>query len=469
MEAAMTNTNDYQAFKDLLGDRFTQSPSDRALHGRSESHFPEMPPDAVAYVETVEDVEQIVQLCSAHNIPMIGWGTGTSLEAQAAAPHGGISVDFSRMNKVLHIDTENMLVTVQPGITREALDIELRHTGLFFPVDPGANASIGGMASTRASGTTTVRYGTMRDNVKALQVVPANGRAIRTGSRAKKSSAGYDLTSLFVGAEGTLGLITELTLKLHPRPEAISAGIVAFPDMVNAVDAVIATIQMALPMARIEFVDPDAVRAFNAYSGTTIQERPQLLFELHGNDTSVDQDAETFRDICNEYGGEEFQWSSKPDDRKTLWTMRHNAHYAVLAANPGKRVIVTDICVPIANLAQAIRETRDDIAQSGLNGPMLGHVGDGNFHTLLLIDPEQHEQKQIAQDVSDRMAKRALDLGGTCTGEHGIGIGKKKFMTREHGAAWEMMGTLKHALDPQNIFNPGKLVPDLSTTSHGQT
>jgi D-lactate dehydrogenase (cytochrome) len=455
----MTNTTNYQPFKDLLGDRFTQSPSDRALHGRSESHFDEMPPDGVAYVETVAEVEAIVELCSTHNIPVIGWGTGTSLEAQAAAPLGGISVDFSRMNKVLHIDTDNMLVTVQPGITREALDIELRHTGLFFPVDPGANASIGGMASTRASGTTTVRYGTMRDNVKALQVVPASGRAMRTGSRAKKSSAGYDLTSLFVGAEGTLGLITELTLKLHPRPEAVSAGIVAFPDMVNAVDAVIATIQMALPMARIEFVDPDAVRAFNAYSGTSIQERPQLLFELHGTEASVAQDAETFRDICDGFGGEEFQWSSKPDDRKTLWTMRHNAHYAILASRPGSRAIVTDICVPIAKLAQAIRETRDDITQSGIKGPMLGHVGDGNFHTLLLIDPDQPREKQIAQDLSDRMAHRALALGGTCTGEHGIGLGKKKFMTAEHGDAWAMMGMIKSALDPKNIFNPGKLVP----------
>ena len=454
----MTNTSDYQTFKDLLSDRFTQSPSDRALHGRSESYFDEMPPDAVAYVETVDEVEQIVKLCTAQRIPMIGWGTGTSLEAQAAAPHGGISIDFSRMNKVLNIDTANMLVTVQPGITREALDIELRHTGLFFPVDPGANASIGGMASTRASGTTTVRYGTMRDNVKALQVVPASGKAIRTGSRAKKSSAGYDLTSLFVGAEGTLGLITELTLKLHPRPEAISAGIVAFPDMVNAVDAVIATIQMALPMARIEFVDPDAVRAFNAYSGTDIQERPQLLFELHGTETSVAQDAETFRDICDEYGGEEFQWSSKPDDRKILWTMRHNAHYAILASQPGARALVTDICVPIANLAQAIRETRDDIAQSGLRGPMLGHVGDGNFHTLLLIDPDQPDHIGIAQSLADRMAKRALALGGTCTGEHGIGMGKQKFMDQEHGAAWDMMGTIKTALDPNNLFNPGKLV-----------
>lgn len=455
----MTKTIDFAAFKQLLGDRFTQSVSDRALHGRSESHFDEMPPDAVAYVETVAEVEQIVQMCTAQGIAIIGWGTGTSLEAQAAAPMGGLCVDFSRMNKVLDIDTENMLVTVQPGVTRQALDIELRHSGLFFPVDPGANASIGGMTSTRASGTTTVRYGTMRDNVKALQVVPASGQAMRTGSRAKKSSAGYDLTSLFVGAEGTLGLITEVTLKLYPRPEAISAGIVAFPDMTNAVDAVIATIQMALPMARIEFVDPDAVRAFNAYSGTTIQERPQLLFELHGNDVSVAQDAETFRDICDSFGGEEFQWSSKAEDRTTLWTMRHNAHYAILASRPGARAIVTDICVPIAKLAQAIRETRDDIAQSGLRGPMLGHVGDGNFHTLLLIDPEQPREKQIAQDLSDRMAKRAIELGGTCTGEHGIGLGKKKFMAQEHGAGWQMMATLKAALDPDNIFNPGKLVP----------
>jgi len=364
------------------------------------------------------------------------------------------------MNKIRNIDCENMLVTVEPGITRKEVNEALRDTGLFFSVDPGANASIGGMAATRASGTTTVRYGTMRDAVKALEVVLADGRTIKTGTYAKKTSAGYDLTALMVGSEGTLGLITELTLKLHPIPEAISAGIVAFESFGGAVQSVIETIQMALPMARIEFVDTATVQAFNAYADRNIPTMPHLLFELHGSEDSVKQDAETFGAICRENGGQDFEWSERTEDRTALWSLRHNGYYAILAARKGARAVVTDICVPISHLADAVEETRADIAASGLMGPILGHVGDGNFHSVLLLDPENKAEHETALVLSDRMAQRALAYGGTCTGEHGVGIGKKKFMEAEHGTAWEVMGTIKQALDPHNLMNPGKLVRD---------
>jgi D-lactate dehydrogenase (cytochrome) len=336
----------------------------------------------------------------------------------------------------------------------------LRDTGLFFSVDPGANASIGGMAATRASGTTTVRYGTMRDAVKALEVVLADGRIIKTGTYAKKTSAGYDLTALMVGSEGTLGLITELTLRLHPISEAISAGIVAFESFGGAVQSVIETIQMALPMARIEFVDTATVQAFNAYADRNIPTMPHLLFELHGSEDSVKQDAETFGAICRENGGQDFEWSERTEDRTALWSLRHNGYYAILAARKGARAVVTDICVPISHLADAVEETRADIAASGLMGPILGHVGDGNFHSVLLLDPENKAEHETALVLSDRMVQRALAYGGTCTGEHGVGIGKKKFMEAEHGTAWEVMGTIKQALDPHNLMNPGKLVRD---------
>ena len=351
-----------------------------------------------------------------------------------------------------------MLITVEPGITRKEVNEALRNTGLFFSVDPGANASIGGMAATRASGTTTVRYGTMRDAVMALEVVLADGRIIKTGTRAKKTSAGYDLTALMVGSEGTLGLITELTLKLHPIPEAISAGIVAFERFGGAVQSVIETIQIALPMARLEFVDRATVEAFNVYAGRSMPKMPHLLFELHGSLESVKQDAETFGQICRDNAGQDFEWSEHTEDRSALWSLRHNGYYAILASRPGARAVVTDICVPIAHLAQAVEETHADIAASGLAGPILGHVGDGNFHSVLLIDPNNTHEHAVALALSDRMAERALALGGTCTGEHGVGIGKKKFMEAEHGAAWDVMGTIKAALDPDNLMNPGKLV-----------
>jgi len=454
----MRHAKTLEALSQLLPGRLSTSKSDRDLHGRSESYFDLMPPDAVAYVETTREVQNLLEICSQFECPVIGWGTGTSLEGHTSAPRGGISVDFSRMNKILQLNAEDMDVLVQPGLTREALNIELRASGLFFPVDPGANASLGGMAATRASGTTTVRYGGMRENVKALEVVLADGQVIQTGNRARKSSAGYDLTSLLVGSEGTLGLITKLTLQLHPQPEAISAGIVAFDSMEQAVNAVIATIQMGLPMARIEFVDGATAQAFNDYAGADMRIQPHLLFELHGSDASVAKNAELFCDICQEYGGAGFQWSALPEERNKLWTMRHNGYYAVLASRPGARAIVTDICVPISALAQAVEETHADIARSAISGPILGHMGDGNFHAILLIDPNNASEYRAAMQISDRMAERALALGGTCTGEHGIGMGKLKFMEQEHGLAWEVMRGLKHQMDPLNILNPGKLL-----------
>jgi len=443
----------------LLGERCVRSKSDLELHGRSESHFPLAPPDAVTYPESTEEVAQIVQTCARHRVPVIGWGTGTSLEGQAQAFQGGICVDFSRMDRIVALNADDMDVRVQPGLTREALNNALRATGLFFPVDPGANASLGGMASTRASGTTTVRYGTMRDNVMGLEVVTSEGRIIRTGTRARKSASGYDLTGLFVGAEGTLGLITELTLRLHGQPEAISAAVCAFDTVSGAVSAVMDTIQMGLPMARIELMDVASVRAVNAYSGMHLPEKPHLLLEFHGSDSGVAECSETFGEIAKMHGGSGFEQATKSEDRTALWTMRHNAYYAILAARPGARAIVTDICVPISKLAQAIDETARDLEASGVQGPILGHVGDGNFHAILLIDPESSAEADAAMAASGRMVERALGLGGTATGEHGIGVGKLAYMWAEHGDAWAVMGAVKTALDPLGIMNPGKLVP----------
>ncbi len=448
----------FDALRALLGPRFSTGASDRALHGRSEAHFPEMAPDAVVWPETTKEVSQILRLCTAHRVPVIGWGTGTSLEGHALAPHGGVCVDFSRMNRVLHVAPEDMRATVQPGVTREALNTELRATGLFFPVDPGANASLGGMAATRASGTTAVRYGTMRANVLALEVVLADGRIIRTGSAAPKSSTGYDLTALFIGSEGTLGLMTELTLRLQGQPEAITAAICAFPDMGSAVETVIATIQSGIPMARIEFIDAANVRAFNTWSGTGMQECPHLMVEFHGSATGVREQAASFGEIVTEMGGGAFQWADRPEDRGRLWKMRHDGYYAARALHPDAHPITTDICVPISRLAEAVEETARDIADSGIPGPILGHVGDGNFHALLLPHRDRPDEIARAKALANAMAERALRLGGTVSGEHGIGMGKLGYMEAEHGLAWDVMGSVKAALDPLGIMNPGKLV-----------
>ncbi|WP_425098972.1 FAD-binding oxidoreductase [Tropicibacter sp. S64] len=442
----------------VLGERLSRSKSDLTQHGHSESYFPETLPDAVAYPESESEVRRIVQICARHGVPVIGWGAGTSLEGHGLAVKGGVVVDFTRMNKVLEIRQADMDVTVQPGVTREALNEELRATGLFFPVDPGANATLGGMAMTRASGTTAVRYGTMRDNVLGLRAVLADGRVIHTGTRARKSAAGYDLTALFVGSEGTLGLVTELTLRLHGVPEATSAGICAFPDMGSAVEAVQETIQMGIPMARIEFACADTARAFNAYAGSDMETAPHLMVEFHGSAESVRQDAERFAEIVADHGGSRFRWSTREEERRALWAMRHNGYYAILASQTGARAVVTDICVPISRLAQAVEETQNDIAASSLRGPILGHVGDGNFHAILLIDPARPEQFDTAKALSHRMGERAIMLGGTCTGEHGIGMGKTDLMEAEHGDGWDVMGDIKRALDPKGLMNPGKVV-----------
>lgn len=442
----------------LLGPRLVTSAADCDQHGRNETHFPHLPPDAVAYPETTAEVAALMAICARHGVPVTAWGAGTSLEGHALALRGGVTVDFTRMAAVLEVRAEDMVVQVQPGITREALNTELRATGLFFPVDPGANASLGGMASTRASGTTAVRYGTMRDNVLGLEVVLADGRVIRTGTAARKTSAGYDLTALFVGAEGTLGLITELTLRLQGQPEAVSAAVCAFPEIGPAVQAVIATIQSGIPMARIEFVDSATVAAFNARDHAGMPEQPHLLVEFHGSPAAVAEQAERFGEIVTEAGGEGFRWASKPEDRAALWRMRHNAYYACLALRPGCTAWVTDVCVPISRLAEAVEETRADIAASVIPGPILGHVGDGNFHAILLVDPRDEAEAAEAKRLAARMADRALRLGGTVTGEHGIGMGKLNYMAREHGAGWDVMGQIKRALDPAGLLNPGKMV-----------
>ncbi|WP_417257681.1 FAD-binding oxidoreductase [Celeribacter sp.] len=449
----------FAALSSVLEGRVTRSKSDLEVHGRSETWFAPTPPDAVAYPETTEEVSAMMKICHKHDIPVTAWGAGTSLEGQTLAIHGGLVVDFSRMNRVLRINDADMDCRVQPGVTREQLNTELRTTGLMFPVDPGANASIGGMTMTRASGTTAVRYGTMRDNVIGLTVVMADGTIIETGSRARKSSAGYDLTGLFVGSEGTLGLITEVSLRLHGQPEAISAAVCAFDDMDAAVNAVIATIQYGLPMARIEFLDTASVQAVNAYSGVNFPLRPHLFVEFHGSDVGVADQVETFGEIVRDFGGSDFDWASKAEDRNALWTMRHNAYYACLALKPGCKAVVTDICVPISKLAQAVEQTAADIAASPLDGPILGHVGDGNFHAILLIEDGNEAELAEAKRLAGRMADRALALGGTITGEHGIGMGKKGLMRAEHGAAWTVMGAIKAAMDPHNLMNPGKLVP----------
>lgn len=445
--------------KSFLGQRLTRSKSELELHGGSETHFPLMPPDAVAYPENTQEVAEIVRICAKYRVPVVGWGVGTSLEGQAQSPSGGVCVDFRLMNNVLEIRQADMDVTVQPGVTREALNDELRHMGLFFPVDPGANATLGGMASTRASGTTTVRYGGMRPNVLALEVVTASGEIIRTGSRARKTSSGYDLTGLFIGAEGTLGLITELTLRLQGQPEAVASAVCAFPSVKNAVAAVIDTIQMGIPMARIELVDVASVRAVNAYSGSELPEAPHLLLDFHGSDGGVAEQSETFGEIAESHGGSEFNWATKAEDRNALWAMRHNAYYAMKSMHPGASVLVTDVCVPISQLAQVIDDTRADLESVGLPAPIVGHVGDGNFHASLFFDEADADQVAAVKAVSHRMVERALANGGTATGEHGVGMGKQQYMDREHGAGWGVMGLVKQALDPDNIMNPGKLVP----------
>lgn len=450
-----------QALEDLtqlLGDRLTTARPMLEQHSQSEAHVSGGRPDAVAFPQTTAEVAQIARICSAHHLPMTGWGAGSSLEGHALALHGGVTIDFSRMDQVISVSAEDMLCVVQPGVTREKLNEELRATGLFFPVDPGANATLGGMAATRASGTTAVRYGTMRNNVLGLEVVLADGRIIRTGSAAAKSSAGYDLTALMVGSEGTLGLITRLTLRLHGQPEAVSAAVCGFATIAAAVECVIATIQNTIPMARIEFLDEATVAACNAAAGMKMPLVPHLMVEFHGSPDAVQEQAKRFGEIAQEFGSSGFEWATTAQERARLWKMRHNAYPSILALRPGATAVITDICVPISRLAEAVEETRADIAQSPLSGPVLGHVGDGNFHAVLLVDRESKAEMAEAKRLSSRMAERALRMGGTISGEHGIGSGKLGHMAAEHGAGWDVMGQIKKTLDPANLLNPGKLV-----------
>ncbi len=443
----------------LIGARLSRSAAERAQHGRSETWFPETLPDAVAFPETTEEVAAIVKICAAQRLPVVAWGAGTSLEGHGLAVRGGVVLDMGRMDQVIALSPEDRLVRVGPGITREALNAELRATGLFFPVDPGANATLGGMAATRASGTTTVRYGSMRDNVAGLTVVLADGRVIRTGSGAAKSAAGYDLTALMLGSEGTLGIITELTLRLHGQPEAITAAVCAFDTLEAAVETVQMVIQMGVPMARIEFVDAEIAEIFNRMNGTHLPAKPHLMIEFHGSEGGVAEDAKRFGEVVAEMGGADFEWARSTEERNRLWRMRHAAYSTCLAARPGSMGLVTDICVPISRLAEAVERARDLIAQAGLVGPILGHVGDGNFHAILLLERDNQDELARAKVLAHDLAAMALSMGGTITGEHGVGLGKRGLMAEEHGEAWDVMGTIKAALDPLNILNPGKLVP----------
>ena len=455
--------NHMQAFDEIravIGDRLSQKDADRDQHGQSETWHRAPPPDAVAWPETTAEVSAIMAICNRHGVPVIGWGTGTSLEGHALATHGGLVMDLMRMNRVLDVRPEDMLATVQPGVTREDLNTELRATGLFFPIDPGANASLGGMAATRASGTMAVRYGTMRDAVLALEVVLADGTVIRTGTKAAKSSAGYDLTALMVGSEGTLGIITELTLRLYGQPEDVAAAVCAFASMEDAVNCVAMTMQVGIPMARIEFMDPIAMRAVNLHSGTSYPEQPHLMIEFNGSPESVRADAEAFGEIATEHGGQGFQWASSPEDRRKLWEARHASYWATLKLRPGATGVVTDVCVPMSELPGAVTAAAADMAAAGILGDIVGHVGDGNFHTLLLIEPGNAEELARAKEVANAMARRAIAVGGTVSGEHGIGIGKRGLMAEQHGPAWQVMGAIKAALDPKGILNPGKMVPD---------
>ena len=444
--------------KALLGDRLSTARAVREQHGRDESYHAPAPPDAVAFAHSTEEVSAIVKICARHKVPVIPYGTGTSLEGHVAALRGGVCIDVSQMNQVLEVNTEDLDVRLQPGVTRKQLNEYLRDTGLFFPIDPGADASLGGMAATRASGTNAVRYGTMRENVLSMTVVLADGRVIRTAKRARKSSAGYDLTRLFVGSEGTLGVITELTLRLYGIPEAMSSATCWFKDIHGAVNAVIQTIQAGVPIARIEIADDVQMDAINRYSKLNMPVAPTLWLEFHGTERGVQEQAEMVQAIAAEHGGADFAWTTNPEDRKKLWQARHDAAYANKALRPKGQVWATDVCVPISRLAECIAETKKDIDESFLPAPIVGHVGDGNFHLTLVLDPDDPKDAEEAERLNSRLVARALALDGTCTGEHGVGYGKVDFLVAEHGEALSVMRTIKRALDPDNIMNPGKIV-----------
>lgn len=440
-----------------FGDRLSTAQAVREQHGHTTTFLPNQAPDAVIFVHSTQEVSEIVRICGQYDVPVIAFGTGTSLEGHVNAPFGGVCIDLSKMNEVIAVHPDDLDCTVQAGVTRMTLNSYLRDTGLFFPIDPGADASLGGMASTRASGTNAVRYGTMRDNVISLTVVMADGRIIKTAKRTRKSSAGYDLTRLFVGAEGTLGIITELTLRLYGIPEAISGGSCSFPSEEAACNAVIETMQMGIPVARIELLDAMQVRAVNAYSKLSLREEPLLLLEFHGTHASVREQAQMFDEIVSSHGGGDFIWTTEAEERTKLWQARHDAYWAALQLDPGKKGIATDVCVPISRLAECMVETQKDIADNGFLAPIVGHVGDGNFHVLVLLDENNPVEVEAAEAFVSRLNMRALSMDGTCTGEHGIGQRKQKYLVHEMGDGVDYMRAIKQALDPQNIMNPGKI------------
>ena len=450
------------AMRDALaarfGTRLSTALAVREQHGRDESPIDAPPPDAVVFAESTDEVAFIVGLASAHGVPVIPYGAGSSVEGHLLAVQGGVSIDLMRMNRVLRINAEDLTVSVEAGVTREQLNREIRDTGLFFPIDPGANASLGGMAATRASGTNAVRYGTMRDNVLGLTVVTAAGEVIHTGTRARKSSAGYDLTRLFVGSEGTLGVMTEVTLKLYPLPQAVSAAVCHFPDVASAVNATIQIIQMGVPIARCELLDANAIRAVNRAEKMALDESPMLLMEFHGSEAGVKEQAETVQEIAAEFGGQAFEWATTPEARTRLWSARHRAFLSGLQLKPGCRAVTTDACVPISRLAECIVQSVDEADAAGLPYFIVGHVGDGNFHVAYLIDPAIPAERDLAERLNHQLVQRALSLEGTCTGEHGIGLHKQGFLLEEAGpSAVAMMRAVKQALDPRNIMNPGKI------------
>jgi D-lactate dehydrogenase (cytochrome) len=454
----MTVIDPIQTLLEQFGERATRNSDVLDRHGRDESFHASAPPDLVVFPGTNDEVASIVKQCADSDTPVIPFGLGTSLEGHVAALHGGVCVDLSMMNEVLEINPGDLDVRVQAGVTRKQLNAELARHGLFFPVDPGADATLGGMAATSASGTNAVRYGTMRENILGMTVVMPNGEIVQTGGRARKSASGYDLTRLFCGSEGTLGVITEVQLKVYGLPEAHSAGVCAFKTLAGAVDSVISIIQMGIPVARVEFLDEVQVRAVNAYSKLSYAELPTLFFEFHGTEASVIEQSESVAEITAEYGGGEFLWSTKQEEQNQLWQARHDAYYAGMALRPGCSGWPTDVCVPITRLTECIQLTRIDVEETGVIAPIVGHVGDGNFHLLLLVDTDNPDEMATAKGINDRLVKRAIEMGGTSTGEHGIGSGKLPYMALEHGASLDLMRQVKLAFDPKNIMNPGKVI-----------
>ncbi len=444
--------------RQLVGDRLSLSVAVRENHGKDESYHQSSPPDAVVFAQSTEEVSDIVKLCAHHKIPVIPYGTGTSLEGHVAALKGGVCIDLSKMDQILEVNAADLDVRVQPGVRRKQLNTYLRDTGLFFPVDPGADASLGGMAATRASGTNAVRYGTMRENVLSMVVVMADGKIIRTSSRSRKSSAGYDLTRLFVGSEGTLGVITEITLRLYGIPESIASAVCSFETLEGAVNTVIEIIQLGIPVARMELLDDVQMDAVNRYSGLDYPVSSTLFFEFHGSESGVIEQIKTVEEMTSGNGGSAFKWATREEDRNKLWQARHDVYYACLALRPGSKAMATDVCVPISRLADCILDTKAEIEKNQLIAPIAGHVGDGNFHLCMLFDPDDPIEMEKVRALNDDMVRRAINMGGTCTGEHGVGFGKVKYLEAEHGEALDVLKTIKISLDPDNIMNPGKIV-----------